>query len=111
MPHKSVLYGADHARHAVVVCEGPIDCWAIGPGAVATLGTAYTQAQALALARYPVRAVCYDAEPDAQRRAARLCQTLAAFDGTTVNVVLETGKDAAAASKAEVAELRKRYLE
>ena len=110
-PLKSLLYGADHARHAVVVCEGPLDCWAIGPGAVATLGTAYTRAQVAALARYAVRAVCFDAEPAAQRRAARLCETLSAYEGTTENVVLQTGKDAAEASKAEVAELRKRYLE
>lgn len=111
LPAKSVLYGADLARGAIVVVEGPADCWAVGPGAVATLGVSYTRAQLLAMSRYPVRAVCFDAEPEARRRARRLAADLSAFPGVTEVAELETGKDASRASPAEVAELRKRFLE
>ena len=110
VPHKSILYGADYARHAIIIHEGPIDVWATGPGAVATCGTAYTDAQVRAMARYPVRCVCFDSSDEAQERAQRLAAELAVFPGTTDNVQLETGKDAAEADPAEVAELRRAYL-
>lgn len=112
VPIKELLYGSDLCRHAVVVVEGPVDVWAIGPGAVCTLGTAYSQAQTTALVmNFPVRAVCFDSEPAAQRRAEKLCDELAVFPGKTVRVELETGKDAASAKTREVRELRRRFLE
>ena len=111
MPAKKLLYGADYARHAVVIHEGPLDVWATGPGAVATLGTGFTDAQVAALARYPVRVVCFDSGPAAQRRARELADALAPFRGATYSVVLETGEDAAAADTDELAELRRRYLD
>jgi len=33
MPHKTLLYGQDYVRHTVIIVEGPMDVWAIGPGA------------------------------------------------------------------------------
>ena len=111
IPHKTILYGADYARHAIIVHEGPIDVWATGPGAVATCGTGYTEAQLLAMTRYSVRAVCFDTEPEAQERAKALAAALSAFPGTTHNVLLETGGDAAEADKGEIAELRRTFLE
>lgn len=110
VPHKHILYGADHCHHAIIIHEGPIDVWATGPGAVATCGTAYTDAQVRAMARYPVRAVCFDSSPEAQERARQLAADLACFPGTTDNVELETGEDAAEACKEELAELRDTYL-
>ena len=110
VPHKHILYGAHHTRHAIVVVEGPLDAWAIGPGAVATLGVNYSQQQLAAMAVCPIRVICFDAEPAAQRRAGKLCSDLAAFPGETANVVLETGKDPADADQAELQELRERYL-
>lgn len=110
VPHKSILYGAQCARHTIVICEGPLDVWSIGPGAVATLGVSYTPAQRKLMAEYPVRVVCFDSEPEAQRRAGALCRDLSAMPGTTENVVLETGKDANEAEKAEIQELRERYF-
>jgi hypothetical protein len=106
---KKLLYGADYARAAVIVVEGPADVWRIGPGAVATLGTAITQAQVLQLANFPTRAICFDNEPAAQMRARRLSDALAGLPGETVNVVLDA-KDAGSATGEEIQELRRAFL-
>ncbi len=111
VPHKHILYGADYAKHAIVIHEGPLDVWATGPGAVATFGTAYSEAQLLAMSRYIVRAVCFDTEPDAQHRARNLASRLSAYPGETHNVVLETGVDAVVAHPDEIKELRQTFLD
>lgn len=108
--HKDLLYGADYAWHAIIIHEGPTDVWATGPGAVATCGTGFTEAQLLAMSRYACRVVCFDSEPAAQRRAQELANMLAPYPGTTHKVELETGKDPAEADPAEIAELRARFL-
>lgn len=108
--HKTILYGADYARHAIVIHEGPLDVWATGPGAVATCGTAYTEAQLKAMSKYAIRAVCFDNEPAAQRRAKDLANALSVYPGTTHNIQLETGKDTGEAELAEVEEIRERFL-
>ena len=110
VPHKNILYGSDACRHAVVVCEGPTDAWAIGPGAVATLGVSYSPAQVAEMARYPVRAICFDAEAGAQQRARRLMADLAVFPGTTSNIVLDA-KDPATAPRRDIQLIRKEFLE
>jgi DNA primase len=109
--HKTVLYGAHLCRSVVVVVEGPTDAWAVGPGGAATMGLGCTPQQLMAIAEYPVRIVCFDNEPDAQRRADAVCLELAALPGQTESVRLESGKDAATADPAELAELRSAYLE
>jgi hypothetical protein len=103
---KSLLYGMDHARHVVLIHEGAPDVWAVGPGAVATLGLTYTRQQLSLMASYPVRYVCLDSEPDAQKRARNLCEDLASLPGATHNVVLDS-KDAGAASDKEIKSLRR----
>ena len=108
--HKSLLYGAHLARHVIIIVEGPIDAWAIGPGAVATCGVGFTAQQKALMADYPVRVVLFDAEPDAQRRAEALCEDLCLIPGRTENLLLETGNDPADADRAEVAEIRRRYF-
>lgn len=104
--HKHLLYGAEHARHTIVVVEGPIDAWTIGQGCVATLGVGYTPQQKYLMSQYPIRYVCFDSEDDAQRRAYELCCDLCAMPGVTQNLVLESGKDANSADPAEVQALR-----
>ena len=106
-PAKSVLYGEDKAGRSVIVCEGPIDAWRIGKGAVATLGIEWTQAQAARLGGFARRVICFDAEPDARRQARRLAEALEPMPGQTVVVELETGKDACEADESEILELRK----
>lgn len=108
---KQFLYGSDYARSAVVVHEGPIDVWATGPGAVALMGLTYTVDQVQRLSRFPVRAICFDAEPNAQQRAHKLAAELAKFPGDTIVVELETGKDTAEADRKEVQEIRRKFLE
>lgn len=110
VPHKEILYGAHLVAHSVIVFEGAVDVWTVGPGTVATCGTGYSAAQLIEISKYPVRAVCFDNQPDAQRRAEMLCRELAPFPGRTENVILETGKDPNEAARWEVAELRKTFL-
>lgn len=108
---KQVLFGADRAGHSVTVHEGYLDAVAVGPGALGTGGLVVTRSQLLAIVSFPRRAICFDSEPDAQRRAEKLCRDLEPFPGVTINVVLETGKDAAEADKKEIKKLRRRFLE
>ncbi len=109
VPAKDVLYGAEHARYSVVVVEGPSDVWRVGPGAVATMGTAYTTSQLRAIAKYPRRVICYDREVNAQKKARQLASDLSFAPGETVNVILEA-PDPGDADDSEIKELRSRYL-
>jgi hypothetical protein len=109
IPHKHILYGGDYVRNTVIVVEGPPSVWRIGPGAVATFGTAFTKQQVLSLVQVHRRIVCFDNEPIAQRQAQRLCRELGAFPGETLNVTLD-GIDPADCKSSEIKELRK-FLE
>lgn len=110
MPHKELLYGEDFARHAVIVVEGIFDVWRIGPGAVATFGSGYSQEQLERIAKYPTRAICFDNESEAQKRARKLVNDLSVFPGETYNVILDM-KDAAEESSKNIKRLRKEILE
>ena len=110
MPIKDLLYGEDFARHTVVVVEGPADAWKIGPGAAATFGIAFSQEQVVRLSRFPVRVVCFDAEPQAQRAARRLCEALQVFPGETLRVILPSG-DPGEASDTEIMKIRQTFLD
>ena len=111
MHAKDLLYGEDYCRHGVVVVEGPADTWRMGPGSVAVLGTSIGNSQVEKILKYPVRAVCFDREVEAQQRALALCSKLEASPGKTTNIVLETGKDPAEADQKEIQEIRRRFLE
>ena len=104
--HKELLYGDDKAQHAICVVEGPTDAWAIGPGTIATCGTAISRAQMLRMSRYPVIGVCLDNQVPAQRRAKQLVDDLCCFGGKVVNFVLDA-KDAAEAPKRDILSIRK----
>lgn len=108
--HKSLLYGEDYVRHTIIICEGPVDVWAIGPGSVATCGTSFTRAQIIKVAKYPRRVICFDNEPKAQKRARDLCDAISVFPGETHNVCLDSGKDPGSASSKELKRLRRLYL-
>lgn len=106
MNHKELLFGEDHARHAVCCVEGPFDAMRIGPGAVASCGTGFRRAQVARLARYHVRGVCFDNEPDAQRRARELVDMLSPFPGETYLINIDSA-DPGEATDREVAMIRK----
>lgn len=108
--HKTLLYGEDYCKHAIVICEGPTDVWRIGPGAVATFGTGYSRAQVLRMSKYPVRAICFDSDPRAQDKARRLGWDLRSFPGETHLVTLNA-VDPGSADVDEVNELRRRFLD
>lgn len=109
--HKSLLYGEDLVEHSVVIVEGPTDVWRIGPGAVCQFGLNTSPKQIERLSRYPIRTICFDSQPPAQRRAERLADVLQQFSGRTDVIVLETGDDPADAEPAEIEQLRNTYLE
>jgi len=110
IPKSELLYGGDLARHAVIVCEGPSDVWRIGPGAVATMGVSYSQAQVTKLSRFPIRAICFDSDPKAQERARQLRDALLPFPGQT-SVVTIDAEDPGSMSCHEVQLLHKEFLE
>ena len=110
VPLKSLLYGEEYVRHAIVICEGPSDVWRIGPGAVATMGIGYTQAQMLRMIQYPIRAVCFDNDLRAQERAKKLTDDLSAFPGETLNILIDEA-DPGVASPSTVKKIRDMFLE
>jgi hypothetical protein len=103
---KEVVYGLDFCHHSVVIVEGPVDAWKVGPGAGALFGTAYTTAQINKLITIPNRYVCFDSSDAAQREAKKLCEQLACFPGRTENILLDA-KDPGEASEKELKLLRK----
>lgn len=105
-PASMLLYGEDYCRNTVIVCEGPLDVWKIGPGAVCTFGMDYSRAQLLKISRYPKRIICFDSSPDAQRKAMQLSYDLSVFPGETQNVQLRA-KDPGSAQWEEISQLRK----
>jgi len=109
--HKSLLYGEDYVRgNTIIICEGPIDVWKIGPGAVAILGVNYSREQVEKILKYTRRVICYDSDKPGKKKACKLLKELCCFPGTTYPVELET-KDIAEANQKEVDQLRKEFLE
>ncbi len=110
VPISQTLYGVDFCINSVVIVEGPMDAWAIGPGAVALCGQAQTPQRLESLSKFAVRAICLDNEPDAQHRALQLQKDLSVFPGKTFNILLKSGKDPASAAKTELELIRRRFL-
>lgn len=104
---KSLLFGSDYVRCAAIVVEGPLDTMRIGPGAVATLGTAFSKAQVAEMANIPIRYLCFDQEETAQKQADELCRVLSLLPGKTHRIELESGKDPGSASEREIKQLRR----
>ena len=101
--HKKLLYGEDYAGNAIIVVEGPLDVWRIGPGAVGTFGTRPTASQITRIAKYPVRYICFD--HGAERQSQLLAETLSAFPGETHQIVLDAD-DPGSMTKRELRQVR-----
>jgi len=104
--HKDLLFGEDYVSNTIIVTEGPFDVFKIGPGAVATFGMIATANQIAKMIKYPRRFICFDNEPEAQKRAKRLCDDLGVFKGDTYNIRL-TSNDAGDSSPEEIRDLQK----
>ncbi len=110
--HKTCLYGIDEVPgDTIIVTEGIVDVWKIGPGAVATFGIKYTPSQLRLISRFQRRFILFDSgEPEAVNQARKLAGELAALGGTTEIVTLDY-EDPGEMSEAEGVELRKSLLE
>ncbi len=105
---KKILFGEDDCHPGkVVVVEGPMDLFRIGPGAVALMGLVYTSQQMRLIARYAVRTIVLD--QDASEQSKRLCDDLSTFPGVTQRATLEA-KDPGSASQKEVEQIRRLFL-
>jgi len=103
---KHCVYGLDYCCQSVVIVEGPLDAWKVGPGAGALFGTAFTPGQVKKLIKVPYRFICFDSSSDAQRRASELADQLAVFPGVTQNILLDA-KDPGEATPKELRLIRK----
>jgi hypothetical protein len=115
IPIENLLYGVDACRSAIILVEGPVDVWAVGPGAAAVMGLRTSPAQLEQISRFPLRVILFDSEDKAQERAAKLAADLSVFPGVTHQVTLENGKDAAEChttemGRSEIQALRKEFL-
>lgn len=75
--HKNILYERFSLQtiqqSVIIIVEGVIDVWRLGPAAVATFGTAFKMEQVLALSKMHDRfVILYDNEPQAQEQAHKL---------------------------------------
>jgi hypothetical protein len=105
---KKYLYNLDNAKgKEVIVCEGVTDVWRIGDGSVATLGTSTTEEQVRKLSKYRKIYILFDPEENAQKRAKKLGERIAAM-GSEVEII-DTGldHDPGDMTEAEVSVLRK----
>ncbi len=88
-PYKKITYGIELAKkESVLIVEGITDVWRLGPGSVATFGTAFTPAQVRLLASNFKRAfVFFDNEVPAQR-ASRELGLMLATSGIEVEILV-----------------------
>lgn len=110
MDPRRIVFGIDFVRSACIVTEGPFDAMRIGVGACSTFGIGWTNPQLALIAQVPVRAIVYDSEERAQKKAEELCRALEPMAGETHLVKLDTGKDPGSCSSEEIKELRNRFL-
>ena len=102
---RDVLYGSDLIKDTVIIVEGPLDVWKIGPGAVALCGKGMSHARLEFLSKVPNRYVCLDSDPESQNTARKICDDLSVFYGTTTNIVLKA-KDPGEADHEELQQLK-----
>lgn len=106
IPPKCLLYG-EHLVPAdtVVVVEGVMDAWRLGPGAVALLGVGYTDVQAGKLLAYKNRFILFDPDGPGQRAAKELAAWLSPHGGNT-EILSGFDSDPGDMSSGEVADIR-----
>jgi hypothetical protein len=92
--HQHCLYGMDLASNYsfVVVVEGVVDVWKLGPGAVGTFGSEFTWPQVKLLSqRWPRQIILYD--KDAIKKATELANILSGLGGIAMLANLDIIED------------------
>lgn len=91
--HQQLLYGFDLVRgDSIVIVEGIVDAWKLGPGAVATFGIEYSISQVRLLHPFKNRFIIFDSdEPTAQEKAESLAAELGLFSGEVEIIDLGEG--------------------
>jgi DNA primase len=93
------------------VVEGPFDAMKMGPGTVATMGTAWTTAQLKLLSGLQRVVVLFDSEPAAQHNAHALALALATMGVESEVTVLDDGtKDPGDLSERDASALRRELI-
>lgn len=107
--HKHTLYGIDLVPFdAIVITEGVLDVWRLGPGAVSTFGIEYTNHQISLMLRYNRRFIFYDnrkKDPQAGKQADKLAYTLDEYPGETEVIELSGVGDPAEMQQAKADQL------
>lgn len=105
--HKHILYNLDNCDDTAIIVEGVFDVWRFGNGAISTFGIQYTDEQLLLLLETNIKqaVVMFDYEPQAQKQAKKLVDTLNHFGISAINYYL-TGKDPAELTKQEVKKIK-----
>jgi hypothetical protein len=109
--HKTILYNLDNSLgDSAIVVEGLFDCWRLGDGCVATMGSTIIKPQVMMLAeRFKRIFVILDSEPEAQSKARKLCQQLSLLGVEVINKKLNKG-DPDDLSQGDADELKKECL-
>jgi len=104
--HKDIVYGYDLVPgKRVVVVEGITDVWRLGPGAVATFGSQWTESQLLLLKDFEKVFVLFDPKDEkAVESGKELAQNLALFTKAE-SIVIEEWDDPGSASDEDAMEI------
>lgn len=107
MPLRNTLYGEwliPSHKH-VVVCEGPMDVWRWGQGAVATYGVNLSECQLMRLSRYRCVTLAFDPDEAGRKASMSLAETLS-LSGCAVQKIELGDRDLADLTPEEVVDLK-----
>lgn len=93
--HQEVIYGHDLTdKHSIVLVEGIIDAWRLGPGAGATFGLGISSGQLKILSKYKNIFTCRDfTDPQAIKEAEMITAELSLLGCNVEMIWIEEGTD------------------
>jgi len=103
---KDYLYNLNTVRGIAYVVEGLFDCWRIGDGAVATLGTKVKDEQIKLLAKVPNVVILFDGDIPGERAGNELGEKLAPFTNV-LRIPLPEGEDPDTLSEEFIQKIRR----
>jgi len=95
-PKSEWLYNVDSVRDSAMIVEGCTDAWRLGDGAIALMGTGFSEGQVVELIKRKLKRIfiIFDAEENAQQRALSLARRLSPFVKTVEIVNIGSGDPA-----------------